>query len=89
MRPKIAQPNLLVGFVRAEMAIDWVRMKDDEHNILKRSWDKLEFNILVIALEEFMEEQNPSLGDDKAVTDRLTVDVMHLRELCRGGKARV
>jgi len=60
------------------MVTNWVRMKGNEHDIMERSWDKLEFNILVIALEEFTEEQNPSLGNNEAITDRLTVDIVHL-----------
>ena len=76
--PKIAQPNLLIGFVSAEVATDRVCMKGDKHNILERSWDKLQFNDLVISLEEFAEEQNPSLGNNEAITDRLTVDIVHL-----------
>jgi len=77
VRPKILQENLFIGFVRAEVAANWVCMKGNEHNILERSWDKLEFHVLVITLEEFTEEQNSSLGDDEVVTDRLPVDIVH------------
>ena len=60
------------------MATDRVRMKGDEDEVLKGGWDKLEFDILVIALKQFAEEQDSSLGDDEAIADRLAVNIVYL-----------
>ena len=54
-------------------------MKGDEHQILEGCGDKLKLNITVITFEEFAGEQNPSLSNNEAITDWLTVDiVVHL-----------
>jgi len=71
------------------MAADRVRMKGDEDEVLKGGWDKLEFDILVIALKQFAEEQDSSLGDDEAIADRLAVNIVHLGELSWRGQARI